>query len=256
MSRMVPYLVLLVATAASAEWSSFRGPNGTGVSDSETLPVSWDIEKGENILWTLPLDGGGFSSPVQWGDHLYLTTVTPSTPTTGSLRWNLLAVNRQSGEVHWTRVAAEEPQRLEHHSTASHANPSPAVDGTRVVAIVGSSSLVAFDLEGKEQWRQDLGLLDQGLAGDVTSQWGTGSSPILWNDRVFVQVDRHRNSFVAAFDAITGKEIWRDQRNERPSWSTPAIYHHPKTGKAGLVTVSPEFTRGYDPASGRELWRF
>ncbi|MEM7051891.1 MAG: PQQ-binding-like beta-propeller repeat protein [Acidobacteriota bacterium] len=246
-----------VAAATAADWPSFRGPNGSGVADGAALATSWDADGGRNVLWRTELAGGGFASPVLWQNRLYVTTFEEVAGKDDTLRWNLLAIDRASGKVQWSKTVVEEPRRLDQHRASSQANASPAVDGKRIVTIVGASTLAAYDLSGKELWRKDLGLLDQGMASDRNSQWGHASSPLLWQDKVYVQVDRHRDSYLAAYDAASGKELWRDARQEKPSWSTPAIYRSDAApGGVGLVTASPGYTRGYDPNTGAELWRF
>ncbi|MEM7481018.1 MAG: PQQ-binding-like beta-propeller repeat protein [Acidobacteriota bacterium] len=247
-------LALVAAPALAADWPSFRGPNGSGVADGDSYPESWDHESGRNVQWKVDLRGTGFSSPVVQGQRLFVSFFEEVEGKKETLRWVLVAVDRASGKVLWERAVVEEAKRLEHHPASSHANATSAVDDQRIVSILGASTLVAHDLGGKELWRKDLGLLDQGMASDASSQWGHASSPRLWQGVVFVQVDRHRNSYLAAFEAASGKELWRNERNEKPSWSTPAIYRH--DGEDVLVTSSPGYVRGYRPKTGEELWRF
>jgi outer membrane protein assembly factor BamB len=123
-----------------------------------------------------------------------------------------------------------------------------------VIVSFGSQGLYAFDLDGKLLWQKDLGVLNSGWFFDPDYEWGVGSSPILYKNMVIVQCDIQRGSFLAAFDTATGKEVWRTQRDEIPSWSTPTILE--VNGKAELITQATTFTRGYDPMTGKELWKY
>ena len=154
----------------------------------------------------------------------------------------------------WQKDAATGAPRAKRHVKSSQANATPATDGRTVVALLGSQGLFAFSAEGEPLWHQDLGVLDPGLLGDTGSQWGHGSSPILAGDRVIVQVDRHRDSFLAAYDLATGKQLWKVARDERPVWATPTYF--PAGGRDELIVIGGNFVRGYRATSGEELWRF
>jgi outer membrane protein assembly factor BamB len=123
-----------------------------------------------------------------------------------------------------------------------------------VIAVLGSEGVVAFDMQGTIQWRADLGVLNPGLFGDPTSEWGHASSPIIFESRLILQVDRHKDSYLAAFDLATGKRVWHVPRVERPVWSTPTL--HTAGARTDLIVVGGEYVRGYDPRTGAELWRF
>ena len=140
------------------------------------------------------------------------------------------------------------------HVKSSQVNSTPVTDGRVVIAVLGSEGLTAIDMQGALKWRADLGVLNPGLHGDLGSEWGHGSSPVIFEDRVIVQVDRHKDSYLAAFDLATGKRLWHVPRNERPVWSTPTLY--PAGARTGLVVVGGEYVRGYDPRTGQELWKF
>jgi outer membrane protein assembly factor BamB len=126
-------------------------------------------------------------------------------------------------------------------------------DGKYVIAMFGSEGLYAFDMNGKQLWKQDLGVLDAGWFYDPDYQWEYGSSPIIYKNLVIVQADLQKNSFIAAYDLKTGKLAWKTPREELPSWGTPTVYEG-KT-RAELITNGPKAIRGYDPATGKELWR-
>jgi outer membrane protein assembly factor BamB len=245
--------LLLIASGVHAQnWPQFRGPNASGVSEGAKLPVTWDVSAGRNVRWKTAVPGFGFSSPVVWGDRIFLTTAVDAEG--GQRSWRLLALDKATGKVVWERNQAAASPKVGKHEKASFANSTPATDGQRIAAILGESELFMFDFTGKELWKHDLGPLDPGFARDATSHWGYGSSPVLDDGRVYVQVDRHANSFLAAFDAATGQPLWTARRDELSSWATPVVAWAP--GGAELVTSSVSFIRGYNPKTGEELWRY
>jgi len=261
--------LLTPAPSAAENWPSFRGPFARGVADDHGLPAEWNLAAGQHIRWTAEIPGLGHSSPIVWGDRLFVTTaVSPAAGVLvlgdqggtrqagdeGAFSWRLYCLDQASGEILWQREAFAGKPRAPRHVKSSQANATPATDGKIVVALFGSEGLVAWDFTGKELWRKDLGILDPGLFGDPSSHWGHASSPVIHGGRVFVQVDRHRDSYVAAFDAASGRELWRVARDEKPVWATPTI--HEEGGRAQLIVVGGDFDRGYDPETGKELWRF
>ena len=273
-SLLVPALVLVIdATAFAQDWPSFRGPQGSGVATAATPPSTWNVTTSANVAWRIPIAGLGHSSPIVWGDRIYLTTAVSNSAASRSLtlgdsdqagidpakdmvphRWEVIALDRASGKVVWTRSVHQGVPRVKRHVKASHASATPATNGKIIVALLGSEGLVAFDTAGKELWRQDLGVMSVGLADDPTYEWGPASSPVIHGNTVIVQNDRYRNSFLIAFDLTTGKELWRSSRDELPAWTTPLV-HEGGGQKPTIVTNSPRFIRGHDLSTGRERWR-
>lgn len=263
--------ILLMAGAAYAQnWPSFRGPGATGVLDTpHNAPVSWDIAANRNIAWRTAIPGLGHSSPIVWGDRVFVTTAVSSDlksvfqyPLAGQpdLRTDLArhqfkiyCLDKRSGKILWEKVAADQAPRVARHPHNSYASATPATDGKRVVAFFGSEGLYTFDLDGNLLWKQEVGPLDQGAFDVPDYKWGSASSPIIYKDLVIVQCDQQKGSFIAAFDAATGKPRWRASREALPSWATPTVYEGPQ--RAELVTNGTEYFRGYDPATGAELWR-
>jgi outer membrane protein assembly factor BamB len=150
-------------------------------------------------------------------------------------------------------VAVEAVPRIKRHVKSSHASATPATNGRYVVALFGSEGLFCFDMTGKLLWKQDLGVMDVGLVDDPTYQWGPASSPVIVDNLAIVQNDRHKGSFLVAYDLASGKEAWRSPRDEWPAWSTPTLLRDGT--RTELVTNSPHFIRGHDPRTGKELWR-
>jgi outer membrane protein assembly factor BamB len=271
MRRALPILVWLAAcvSVAGQQWPSFRGPNASGVADGQPTALKWNAATGENIAWKAPISGLAVSSPIVWGDRVFVSTAVSSDPNVGirtglygdvkpvndlsQHSWRLIALDKRSGKVLWDRVAHEGTPKTKRHQKSSQASATPATDGRHVVVSFGSEGLYTYDFDGKLLWKQDLGVLNAGWFYDPDVEWGLASSPIIWKNFVIVQCDIQKNSFLAAFDVSTGKPLWRTPREEIPSWATPTIYE--KDGHAELVTQATKFTRGYDPSTGKELWR-
>jgi len=258
------------AVLSAQNWPSFRGPSASGVAEGkEPTAVKWNAATGENILWKTPLPGVAVSSPIVWGDRVFVSTAVSSDPSSGirtglygdvepakdvsKHSWKLVALDRRTGKVLWERVAHEGIPKTKRHPKSSQATATPVTDGRHVIVSFGSEGLYAYDVDGKLLWTRDLGVLNAGWFYDPDYEWGVGSSPIIWKNLVIVQCDIQKNSFIAAFDVTTGQPAWRTAREEIPSWSTPAIFEH--DGRAELVTQATTFIRGYNPESGKELWR-
>ena len=273
-SSMLPMILAAAivwgGVAVSAQnWPSFRGPSASGVADGTATAVKWNAATGENILWKTPVAGVAVSSPIVWGDRVFVSTAVSSDPTSGirtglygdvepakdvsKHTWKLVALDKRTGKVLWERVAHEGVPKTKRHPKSSQATATPVTDGRHVVVSFGSEGLYAYDVDGKLLWTRDLGVLNAGWFYDPDFEWGIGSSPIIWKNLVIVQCDIQKNSFIAAFDVATGQPAWRTAREEIPSWSTPAIFEH--DGRAELVTQATTFIRGYNPESGKELWR-
>jgi outer membrane protein assembly factor BamB len=164
-----------------------------------------------------------------------------------------VCLNNKTGAIVWERLAYKGVPKEKRHMKATYANATPATDGEVVVAFFGSQGLYAYDLDGKPLWSKDLGRLNVGAYDLPEYEWGTASSPILYRGLVIVQCDQQRVSFLTALDRKTGETVWKTERDELPSWGTPTVY----AGKdrVELVTNGSNFIRGYDPMSGKELWR-
>ena len=262
-------LALAATTSTSAQhWPAFRGPGGSGVADARPLPVQWDGVTGAGVAWKTVLPGLGHSSPVVWGNRVFVTTAISSSPDTNHNpkdtgidpskdasvhEWRVLALDKTTGAIVWSRTAHSGAPKSKRHIKATQANATPVTDGRYVAAAFGSEGLFVYDVDGKELWRKDLGVLDPGYYGQPDLQWGYASSPVIYGDLLILQCDLQKNSFIVAFNLADGSQVWQTERDDIPAWSTPVIYR----GKARteLVTSGSRFYRAYDPMTGKELWR-
>jgi outer membrane protein assembly factor BamB len=254
---------------SAGSWPSFRGAQASGVADGQNLPDTWNVKTGENILWRMPIPGLAHSSPVVWGNRIFVTSAVSSDPKASFRpglygdgdasqdrsrhRFMLYALDKRSGKILWERVAHEGVPVDKRHIKSTYANSTPATDGRIVVAWFGSQGVHAYDVNGRSLWKVDLGRVDMGAYDIPTYEWGPASSPIIWNNLVILQCDTQTDSFLLALDANTGKTVWKTEREELPSWGTPTIAMTAKGPE--LVTNASNFIRGYDPVTGKELWR-
>ena len=260
---------LPAAAPATGSWPSFRGPNAAGVAEGQNLPDTWNGKTGENILWRTPIAGLAHSSPIVWGNTVFVTTAVSTQPNAtfkpglygdgdasddrSKHQWKVIALDKKTGAVRWERVAVEATPVDKRHIKSTYASGTPATNGRIVVAGFGSMGLHAFDVAGNPLWKVEYGRIDLGAYDLPSVEWGPASSPIIWNDLVIIQIDTHADSFLLAVRADTGETVWKTEREEIPSWGTPTV----ATTPAGpvLVTNASNFVRGYDPRTGKELWR-
>lgn len=255
--------------SSSANWPGFRGPGARGVAEGFSTPVQWDVETSTNVKWKTPIAGLGHSSPIVWGDRLFVTTCISGSDDPelrvglyGDIkpveddtihRWQVYCLNKHTGEVVWQRTACEGVPRVKRHPKATHANSTPVTDGKHVVAMFGSEGLYCYTVDGKLLWKKDLGVLDANFYRVPEAQWEYASSPTIYKSSVIVQCDVAKNSFLAAFDLSDGREIWRTPRNDVPTWGTPTVFEGPE--RAELIVNGFRHMGGYDPLTGKELWR-
>ncbi len=258
------------APVAPRNWPSFRGESGGGNADGQRAVTEWDVASGRNIKWKTPIPGIANSSPITWGNRVFVTTAISKagdksfrTGLYGDVKpvedlseheWKVYALDKATGKIVWERTAFSGVPKVKRHTKGTQANSTPVTDGRRIVAAFGSIGLlVAWDMDGKELWRADLGILDSGWFFDPGVQWGHSSSPIIHGNSVILQADMQKGSYIAAWDLGTGKQLWKTPRtDEIPTWGTPAIVRAP-SGRSELVTNGTK-VRGYDPATGKLLW--
>jgi outer membrane protein assembly factor BamB len=254
--------------SAEDRWPGWRG-DGQGIVRAGRLPLEWTAAR--NVAWKAEIPGRGHSSPIVWGDRLFLTTavegdVVPGAKAvkhvadgqefvhpdaTGADRrhaFKLLALDAKDGRVLWERTAWEGTPVDSRHKKASFASPTAVTDGERVYAYFGSEGLYAYDFEGKLAWKFDPGVV-------ATMGVGVGTSPLLYRDLLILLCDEDNGekSYLVALDRRTGKEAWRVPRKIEVSWATPVIVS--AAGRDELVTAGNQLVQAYDPATGRELWR-
>ena len=249
-------------------WPAFRGNQAGGIADGQNPPVVWDIKNTGNLRWKTYIPGLSHASPVIWNDKIFLITaqgadttaeyrvglfgdVEPANDSSSHI-WKMYCIDKKSGRIVWEKKAYEGVPRVKRHIKGSQANATPATNGEYVVALFGSEGLVCYDFKGKEIWRKDPGVLDAGWFYNEETQWGPASSPVIYKNTVIVQCDRSKDSYIAAFDLKSGKEVWKTQRDEISSWGSPNIYY----GKRNeLITHATRYIRGYNPENGQELWK-
>ncbi len=264
-------LIFTNATSAKsgANWPQWRGPDGLGISTEKNLPTQWSANK--NIKWKTPIEGRGHSSPIVWGNRVFVTTAVegPVVPGAKAVKhmlddkeflhpdsigadrkhmFKVIALDRSTGKVVWEQTAFEGTPYDNRHRKSSYAASTPLTDGKHVYAFFGAEGLYAYDMKGKLAWKADLGKL--GTVG-----MGTGTSPILYENLVVVQCDEENGeaSFIVALDKKTGKEVWKTPRKVQVSWATPLLVRTSK--RAELITVGTETIISYHPSTGKELWR-
>jgi outer membrane protein assembly factor BamB len=236
-------VVALSCVPASAEalqqWPAFRGPTGQGHASHSDFPLEWNKE-GLNIVWRVKVPGKGNSSPIVWGDRIFLT----SADETGEQR-SLLCFDRRDGRLLWTAKAPPRPPEPGVRDKNGHASATPVTDGERVISFFGSCGIVCHDFEGKMLWHHEL--------PKIKTSHGTAASPVLYKDLVIMLQDQDQSETVfLALNKKTGEKVWQGKRGRGTTWSTPVIVHvgdHDELLVAGAKTV-----KGYNPDSGKELW--
>jgi outer membrane protein assembly factor BamB len=262
------FVLLFTANLSATNWPQFRGPQASGLDTNAPAPVTWEVEKNENIRWQAAIPGLGHSAPIIWGERVYVTTaVHPgkadlkvglygdigSSTDVGPQEWRLLAVDKATGKIVWDKLGLSATPRAKRHPKGSHCSSTPATDGRFIAAIFGSEGLFCFDMDGKLVWKKDLGPMDSGFYMVKNAQWGFASSPVVQGDKVVVLCDVQTNSFLAVFDLKSGKELWRTARTDVPTWGTPTLA---KSGSKTEILVNGwHHTGAYDFADGKEIWK-
>lgn len=272
-SRLLVVMVIGTAAAAVqaqkppssvAHWPQWRGPAGTGVATG-AAPLEWADSK--NISWKLEIPGRGFSTPIIWGDRLFLTTAVPTGKTAAPApeagrrggpgggaaageehRFEVMGIDRLSGKILWQHTAVTAtPHEGYHRIYGSFASNTPATDGQRVYAFFGSRGLFAYDMNGKQIWKKDFGQQMK-----MRLQFGEGAALVLHDGKLITVFDHQEEGLLAVTDAATGKDIWRIPRTEGSSWSTPLVVEH--QGRKQVVVTSTPKAMAYDLETGKLLW--
>ncbi len=266
---LVITLLTSIVDVSGGNWPQWRGPDGQGISTEKNLPTEWSASK--NIKWKTPIAGRSHSSPIVWGNKIFVTTAIEGLVVPGAKAakhmmgdkeflhpdsigadrkhtFKVICLNAATGKILWKQNAFEGTPYDNRHRKSSFAASTPATDGKYVYAFFGSEGLYAYDMSGKLAWKADLGKM--GTVG-----MGTGTSPILHDNLVLMQCDEDNGetSFIVALDKKTGKEVWKTPRKVQVSWATPILVR--TTKRAELITSGTESIVAYDPATGKELWR-
>ena len=222
-----------------------------------------------NVRWKAEIPGLGLSSPVIWDNKVFITSAISQadrdgfkpgiygdiTPVRDSSvhEWKVYCIDKNTGKMIWDRTSFKGIPKMKRHPKSTHANTSVATDGKYVVAFFGSEGLFCYEMNGNLIWQKSFGLLRSVFFAVKTAEWEFASSPVIYNGVLIIQCDVLENSFVAAYDVKTGKELWKTQRDEYPGWCTPNIYTY--GGKTYVALNGYKNRGGYDIETGKEIWK-
>jgi len=260
-------LLALIATQGIANaddnWPRFRGPNADGVAeDNDRLPLIWS--KTQNIQWVADVPGLGWSSPVIWGDHVFVSTVVSddqndgpkkglyqglgvTTPAKGTHHWLVYCFDLKTGAVRWKYEAHTGRPKVPRHPKNTYASETPTTDGERLYVLFGDVGLYCFDFNGKPLWSHKI------EPKKTFFNYGAAASPVVYDGQVIVLYDNLEDSYLASFDGETGKQLWRTEREESSTWATPFIWKNKL--RTEIVTCGKGANRSYD-LSGKLIWEF
>ncbi len=257
---------VLICTAsawgATANWPQFRGPDASGVAEGATAPAEWS--ETQNVRWTRDVPGRGWSSPIVWGNRVFLTAVVNHgqseeikrglylggerpNPSSAVHEWLVYCLNLDDGEVVWKVCVHEGVPQGTVHLKNSYASETPVTDGERLYCYFGNVGIFCFDMEGQAVWTKKL------PTANTANNWGTGASPTLFENRLFVPVDNAEESYLVALDSRSGDEVWRVERGRQSNWATPFVWRSDQ--RTELVALSSGLAEGLD-LDGHQLWRF
>jgi outer membrane protein assembly factor BamB len=251
--------ILASSACAQENWPQFRGPNA-GVVDDDILPTAWSTT--ENVAWAVDIPGRAWSSPIVWGDRVFVTSVTVTaddeTPKKGLYlggdrdkpsaevrRWMVYCIDFNSGKILWEKCPHQGAPERPKHLKNSYASETPVTDGQRLYVYFGSIGLFCYDLDGKQLWSKQFG------SPKMRGNWGTAASPVLYKDRLYIVNDNEERSFIVALDKKTGEQIWRVDRDEKSNWATPYIWENKQ--RTEIITSGTDRIRSYS-LDGELLW--
>ncbi|MFZ4732226.1 MAG: PQQ-binding-like beta-propeller repeat protein [Pirellulales bacterium] len=241
-----PVGAVVRADTAISDWPHWRGPGGNGASPDATPPVEFGPEK--NLRWKVAIPGRGSSSPVVLGQDVYVTAAVPVAGQAGQFDFRVLCIDRTSGQIRWSRTVVEAVPHEGTHQTNGFASASPCTDGQRVYAHFGSRGLFCLSRAGEVLWNRDFGDMR------IRNGFGEGSSPTLADGMILVPWDHEGPSSLFALDAKTGRTVWEAPRDEPTCWATPLVVTDAAGGRQ-VVMNGQRRARGYDLATGKELWQ-
>lgn len=254
--------IMTLSSCTTSNWPQFRGAENNMIARGENLPVEWGEDL--NIRWTSEVEGDSWTSPITWGSRVFLASSVPvNVPAAPErreggqeegedesfkaevYRWEVSCMDLDSGEELWKKVAFEGSPRIKKHRAHNYAAETPVTDGKRLYVYFGMMGVYCYDLDGELLWEKDLG------AFKTLYDWGTGSSPVVHNGVLYVQVDNEENSFLVALDAADGEEMWKVGREEKTNYSTPMIWEN---SSGSELIVGGKTARSYDPLTGELNW--
>jgi outer membrane protein assembly factor BamB len=252
--------LLVAGGLADSNWPQFRGAKALGTTDETNLPDTWSTT--DNVAWKTTIPGRGWSSPIVWGDKIFVTSVINEgqseaprkglyfggerpEPPKSVHRWMVYGLDWKTGKILWERLAHRGIPASASHIKNSYASETPVTDGERLYAYFGNQGLYCYDLDGRELWSRKLGTYKMKLG------WGTAASPVLHKDRLYVVHDNEEHSFLIALDKKTGQPVWQVDRNEKSNWATPYIWENGL--RTEIVTPGSNKVRSYD-LNGKLLW--
>lgn len=254
------FFLLLPNVFAQANWPQFRGPSA-GIADDEVLPDTWSTTN--NVAWAVDIPGRGWSSPVVWGDRIFITSAVSQSDTDlpkkglyfGGNRdkpsdkihnWMVYCIDFNTGKILWEKLAHKAVPKHPLHIKNSYASETPVTDGERLYAYFGNIGMFCYDMQGKVLWSKTF------QSVKTRYNWGTAASPVLHKDKLFIVNDNEDQSFLVALDTKTGKQIWRIDRDEKSNWATPYIWRNKL--RTELITPGTKRVISYD-LDGRVLWQ-
>ena len=258
-------LSLLLSSCSNNNWPKFLGPDSNMVLSVQNLPEKWNDSL--NIQWSQPMEGESWSSPIVFGDKIFYSSAVlvkeapkkveednPSSPPAPEennsfkeavYRWQLTCLDVKTGKKLWNAVSYEGNPRIKKHVGSTYACETPVTDGKHIWVYYGMRGVYCYNMNGELVWKQDPG------AYPTANGWGTGSSPVLYNNTLYVLADNEENSFLIAYNALTGDEKWKVDRDEKTTYSTPVIWQHEAASE--LVTLGSK-ARSYNPETGELIW--
>ncbi|HEY5914034.1 MAG TPA: PQQ-binding-like beta-propeller repeat protein [Verrucomicrobiae bacterium] len=263
--RLSAFLVLPVcassaATPDDANWPQFRGPGARGISSNSRIPEEWSAT--ENVAWKRDIPGRSWSSPIVWGDHVFVVTAVSSGETEAAKKglylggerpnaarpehqWKMFCLDLDSGAVRWERLLHQGTPAQPKHLKNTFASETPVTDGQTVYALIGNVGVFALAFDGTLKWSNPI------PPQTTRYGWGPAASPVLHHDRLYMVNDNDQRSYLLALDKASGKEIWRTDRDEKSNWSTPYVWENRR--RTEIVTAGTGAVRSYD-LEGKLLW--
>jgi outer membrane protein assembly factor BamB len=259
---LVLALMIPAVAIATEHWPQFRGPGATGVVEDSKLPETWSAT--ENVVWKMPVPGMGWSSPIVWGDRVFVTSVVKQGDTEAPRkglyfggerydlsqdehRWMVYALDFQTGRILWEREAFRGLVKASRHLKNSYASETPVTDGKHLYVYFGNLGLFCYDLNGRLVWKKNF------EPHRTRFGWGTAASPVLHRDRLIILNDNDESSYLLALDKRTGRQLWRVEREVGTNWATPYVWESGQ--RTELVVPGTKAVRAYD-LDGRPLWEF